>query len=155
VSELDVGATLRALHGAGVDFILTGGVAVAAYGHVRGTEDIDLIPDPDPDNLLRLDNALAALGARRLLGEQEPWGPADHDALAQRRNLSVVTDHGPVDVIQRVPGLDAYRGLAQRAIEVEAFGVPLLVIGKTDLLAAKRSRGEPRDLDDLEALGGA
>lgn len=152
MTDLDIGATLRALSEAGVDFVLIGGVAVAAHGHVRGTEDVDLVPDPDPENLLRLGNALIALDARRLLGDGEPFGPADHDALAARRNLSLVTRYGQLDVVQRVPGLPSYAELAARAMTIEAFGLALKVISKSDLIAAKRQRAEPRDLDDVSAL---
>ncbi len=152
MSELDIGATLRALHEADVAFVLIGGVAVAAHGHVRGTEDVDFVPDPEPGNLLRLGNVLAALGAHRLLGDGAAFGPDDHDALAAHRNLSLVTRFGPLDVIQRVPGLPSYRELEERAVAVEAFGVPLRVISKVDLIASKRARSEPRDLDDIDAL---
>jgi len=34
-------------------FVVIGGVAVAAHGYVRGTADLDLVPDPDPENLKR------------------------------------------------------------------------------------------------------
>lgn len=152
MSDLDIGATLRALSDADVAFVLIGGVAVAAHGHIRGTEDVDLVPDPDPDNLLRLGNALAGLGARRLLGDGGAFVPADHDALAHHRNLSVVTRFGPLDVVQRVPGLPAFDELAARAVRIEAFGIPLLVISRSDLIAAKRARGAPRDLADIAAL---
>lgn len=152
MSDLDIGATLKALSGADVDFVLIGGVAVAAHGHVRGTEDVDLVPDPDPENLLRLGNALLELDARRLLGGQEPFGPADHNALAARRNLSLLTRHGQLDIVQHVPGLPSYAELATRAITIEAFGLTLKVISKADLVAAKRTRGEPRDIDDISAL---
>lgn len=152
MTDLDIGATLRFLHDARVEYVLIGGVAVAAHGHVRGTEDVDLVPDPDPDNLLRLGNALASAGARRLLGDEAPFGPADHNALAAGRNLSVVTDHGPIDVVQQVDGLPPYRELVERADRIEAFGIPLLVISRADLIAAKRRRGERRDLDDVEVL---
>lgn len=152
MSDLDIGATLRALSEAGVDFVLIGGVAVAAHGHVRGTEDVDLVPDPEPDNLLRLGNALVGLDARRLLGDGEPFGPADHNALAARRNLSLLTRNGQLDIVQHATGLPSYQELAERAITIEAFGLTLRVISKSDLIATKRSRGEPRDLDDVSAL---
>ena len=97
-------------------------------------------------------NALAALGARRLLGDGATFGPADHDAPAHHRNLSVVTRFGPLDVVQRVPGLPAFEKLASRAVRIEAFGIPLLVISRADLIAAKRARGAPRDLADIAAL---
>lgn len=86
MSDLDIGATLNALHDADVAFVLIGGVAVAAHGHVRGTDDVDLVPDPEPGNRLRLGNALVDLGARRLLGDGSAFGPEDHAALAAARS---------------------------------------------------------------------
>ncbi len=81
MSDLDIGGTLQALTGAGIDFIVTGGIAVAVHGHVRSTEDVDIIPRPDLDNLI---------------------------ALIEKRNLSVVTRHGPLDIVQPVAGLRPY-----------------------------------------------
>lgn len=39
--------------------MLVGGLAVGAWGHVRGTKDIDIVPDPERENLSRLLDALA------------------------------------------------------------------------------------------------
>lgn len=44
---LDLQALLRALAEADVRYLVVGGVAVAAQGYVRATEDVDLVPDPD------------------------------------------------------------------------------------------------------------
>jgi len=59
--QFDLHALLEALNEAGVRFVVIGGVAVGAHGYVRGTEDLDLVPDPDPDNLGRLTEALRKL----------------------------------------------------------------------------------------------
>lgn len=58
MSELDLRALFELLHERDVRFVVIGGVAVAAHGYVRGTEDLDLVPDPDPQNLERLTAAL-------------------------------------------------------------------------------------------------
>jgi hypothetical protein len=47
LTEFDLRALLEALTQREVRFVVIGGVAVAAHGYVRGTED--LVPDPDPD----------------------------------------------------------------------------------------------------------
>jgi len=72
LSEFDLRAMLESLHEAGVDFVVIGGVAVGAHGFIRGTEDLDVVPDPDPDNLSRLsvaldklDSTLPTVGERR------------------------------------------------------------------------------------------
>jgi hypothetical protein len=51
LTEFDLRALLELLREKEVDFVVIGGVAVAAHGLVRGTEDLALVPAPDPDNL--------------------------------------------------------------------------------------------------------
>src|SRR5215217_6875246 len=64
---------LRALHDAGVRHIIIGGFAVIAHGVIRPSRDLDIVPDPDPDNLGRLAQLLADLNARHVgLGDFEP-----------------------------------------------------------------------------------
>ena len=50
----DLAGLLRSLHDADVDFIVIGGIAVAAHSVVRATEDLDVVPKPDAANLGRL-----------------------------------------------------------------------------------------------------
>jgi hypothetical protein len=49
-----------------VDYVVVGGVAVQVHGHVRMTNDLDLIPAPNRANLDRLATALRELNARVL-----------------------------------------------------------------------------------------
>ena len=44
---------LRVLREHDVDFLVIGGVAVAAHGYVRATKDVDIIPEPSATNALR------------------------------------------------------------------------------------------------------
>lgn len=61
MSVLDLRALLGALREADVEAIVIGGVAVAAYGYVRATADLDIVPASDVVNLKRLTNALLAM----------------------------------------------------------------------------------------------
>ena len=45
-----------------VKFILVGGLACALNGYVRTTEDVDIIIEPSPDNVVRLLDALKGWG---------------------------------------------------------------------------------------------
>ena len=74
---LDLAGPLRSLVDADVRFVVIGGVAVAAHAAVRATEDVDLVPDPDSENI----EALTAV------------------------NLTVTTRQGDLDVVQRLPGV--------------------------------------------------
>jgi hypothetical protein len=60
----DLAGLIAALNDGGVRFVVIGGIAVSAHGHIRATEDLDIVPAPDRDNLERLGNTLVGLGAR-------------------------------------------------------------------------------------------
>ena len=58
----DFEGLLEALSGAGVEFILVGGVAATVHGSARLTQDIDVVYARAGENLERLVAALAAHG---------------------------------------------------------------------------------------------
>jgi len=152
---------LRALHDAGVRYIIIGGFAVNAHGVIRPSRDLDIVPDPDPDNLRRLAHLLADIDARHVgLGDfhadEFPFDPTRPEDLQGGANFRLETRLGDLDVMQWVAGIDtepAYETLTAGAIAGELDGIPLRVCGLDDLIAMKRAAGRPRDLDDLQRLG--
>jgi len=60
---------LLALSEHDVDFVIIGGFALSAHGVIRGTKDIDVMPDPRPENIRRLAMALRALNAEVMLAD--------------------------------------------------------------------------------------
>jgi hypothetical protein len=137
-----------------ISFIMVGGLAVNAWGYIRATRDIDIVPDPDRDNLDRLDGLLKSLGGRvdvegRLL---------DSDAISTflrtgDRTL-VVTELGRIDVLQGLPQIPPFRVLATEATDVDMNGLVVRVCSLGHLLDMKRASDRPRDRDDLDALEG-
>jgi len=148
----DLHGLLRGLADEGVDFVVIGGVAVAVHGFVRATEDVDLVPNPERENLDRLLNALIRLGARLTVRPERTPGPDDRNALYRGANMSLSTRQGDVDVVQRLPGVPSYATLVEDALEVAPFGVPLKVASRQHLLAMKQARGSHLDLADMERL---
>ena len=55
-------AITTALDGAGVRYLVAGGLAVAAHGYLRFTKDVDLVVELVPDNIERAFAALRSLG---------------------------------------------------------------------------------------------
>ncbi|HVM18151.1 MAG TPA: hypothetical protein VM290_11275 [Gaiellaceae bacterium] len=154
---LDAAAILRTLVEHGVEFVLIGGLAVAAHGYVRATKDVDIVPASAPDNHERLYEALLAIGARPLeIGDFRPEElpvPFTPEGLASGGNWALVTDHGRVDVMQWVSGIDGYEQLRANAEHLELPNVGrVAVAGYEDLVAMKREARRPRDLLDLEEL---
>ena len=148
----DLAGLLRSLTDADVEFVVIGGIAVAAHAVVRATEDLDIVPAPDQANVLRLLEALDALDARLLLNRERGIDEAVRAAVPRGRNLTVTTPRGDLDIVQRLPGVPAYADLVRDAVEVELHGVRFRVCSRAHLVQMKRARGSALDQADLERL---
>ena len=148
---LDAERILRTLAEHEVDYVLIGGLAVQTHGHVRTTNDADLIPAPEPANLERLAAALRSLGARVL-------NPGHEDDAVEARMLpratlwQFATRDGGIDVMHEVPGGRPYAELSEGALRVRLGDVEVPVVALDDLIQMKLSRGRPVDLADVAAL---
>ncbi len=138
---------LRVLREHNVDFLVIGGVAVAAHGYVRGTEDVDIIPEPSRANLERLLAALTTLDARQDSGEEMPIR-LDLDGLAQGGNWFLATRYGRLDLMQAVEGARSYERLREGAIVIAGTAY----VGLDDLIAMKHAAGRDLDHVDIRAL---
>ncbi|HEU5064116.1 MAG TPA: hypothetical protein VFT79_13335 [Solirubrobacterales bacterium] len=126
--EFDLRSLLEALNAKGVRFVVIGGVAVGAHGYVRGTEDLDLVPDPDPENLDLLTRALTELES----------------------TLPTVAD----DIVQRARGVPSYSQLIDDAVESDLLGVPVLICSLVRLHEMKAAQNREQDRADLANLPG-
>jgi predicted nucleotidyltransferase len=148
---LDAERILRVLDEHGVDYVLIGGLAVQTHGHVRTTNDADLIPSPDPKNLERLAEALRELDARVLNPGKEGM-KVDAKMLPRATIWQFATRDGGIDVMHEVPGGRSYAELSDRALRVKLGEVDVPVVGLDDLIQMKLARGRSVDLADVAAL---
>ena len=148
---LDAAAIFSSLARHGVDYVLIGGLAVQAYGHVRTTQDVDLVPEPS--SLDRLTDALSDLNARPVGTSRAPagWRLAD-ELRASAVNVGLDSDAGGIDVHREPPGAAPFHELRTRAMVIELSGVSVPVVGRDDLIAMKRAAGRPLDRGDVIAL---
>jgi predicted nucleotidyltransferase len=146
---------LERLREADVDFVLVGGLAVNAWGYLRATRDVDLVPDPSPENLARLDALLVELGGKVEVGDRLLESSAIRTFLRTGDRTLVLTDLGRIDILQGLPQVPAFSALDGRATDVNLGGLVVKVCSLDDLLAMKRASDRPRDRDDLEALEAA
>lgn len=153
MTEFDLRALLAVLHEEGVNFVVIGGVAVGAHGFIRGTEDLDLVPDPDPANLERLTKALATLESTLPTVGGRPFDPTgDARVVGRGGNVTAMTKFGGLDVVQRAQGVPRYSQLAEDAIESALLGVPVRVCSLARLREMKQAQGRTQDRLDLENL---
>jgi hypothetical protein len=145
-----------------VAFIVIGGYAVAAHGFVRATKDVDICPDPDPENLNRLAQALSDLEAEPI-GLEEFAGEfdlePDLEGLKAGGNWTLSTRYGRLDVMQHIQGLGTDGGgwqeLAARAVTRSFLGYECLFCSYEDLIKMKRAAGRPQDEIDVNSLKAA
>jgi hypothetical protein len=153
LTEFDLRALLGLLHERNVRFVVIDGVAVAAHGYVRGTEDLDLVPDPDPANLKRLMATLGELNSTLPTAEGRRFDPAtDAGVIRRGGNVTADTRFGGLDVVQRARGVPGYTQLDEDAVQSEMLGVPVRVCSLSRLRAMKEAQGRTQDKADLENL---
>jgi hypothetical protein len=150
-TPLDAERILRALAEHSVDYVLIGGLAVQTHGHVRTTQDADVIPAPDPANLDRLATALRSLEAR-VLNPGHEGSSVDARTLPRATIWQFATRDGGIDVMHEVPGGAPFEDLSERALRVRLGDVEVPVAGLDDLIRMKLARGRPVDLADVAAL---
>lgn len=145
---------LAALRHRGVKFVMIGGLAAAIHGSPFPTEDLDITPASDADNLARLSAALTDLGAR-IRTDAEPDGlPFAHDAesLAAARTWNLTTDHGDLDVALMPSGTAGYGDLVRSAESVQAWDGVVVVASLADVIRSKQAANRPKDQRVLPVL---
>lgn len=108
---------LRRLVDAQVRFVLVGGLAVNAWGVVRGTKDVDIVVDRDPANLTTIAEVVA--GANGMVQRADAIAGSRFSIaalLTGGERVLIDTDLGPLDVIQGLEGVPPYAELRSRAV---------------------------------------
>ena len=127
-----------------VRFALCGGFAVAYYGFIRATMDIDLLVYPSLENARRIMQALHDFG----------FGNAGIDASAFSRPGTAITlgeQPNQIDLLTSMSTEDA--DSVFRNIEFATlWSMQVPVVGKHALLRAKKESSRPRDRIDYEEL---
>jgi len=134
-----------------VDYVVVGGLAVQVHGHVRTTNDLDLIPSPAKRNLTRLADALNELHARVLNPGQEDLS-IDARMLPRATLWQFATSAGDIDVLHDAPGAAPFPDLRARALQITLGDLQIPFAGREDLIRMKRAAGRPVDLGDIAAL---
>jgi predicted nucleotidyltransferase len=153
LSEPAFDELLRRLAEAEIEFVVVGGLALNAWGVVRGTKDVDVVVATDTENLKRVAEVAVAAGGHVQQGDAllgTPFSIAA--ALTDGKQVAFETDLGRLDVIQGLDGVPSFGELQSRAAKAEILGSEILVCSREDLRAMKRAAGRTRDLADIEDL---
>lgn len=141
------GRLLEDLNGAGLRYVVIGGIAVIRHGVVRATQDLDIVVAADEPTEEALAELMSGWGATRPDGSAE-----DRRLPAPGWPLHLRTVHGLIDILaEQRPPLDL-GGMLARADLRRVDGVPAPICSLEDLVALKRESDRPTDQEDLARL---
>ncbi len=149
----------RALNGAGVRYIVVGGLAVIAHGLARLTKDIDVVLAFEPDNLAKGVKALEQAGLRpRIPVSAEEFAKVENREHWARDKGMVLfqmsffeRDDAPVDIFI-APPFDFEEENARAFHDEIAPDLIVPFVHIEQLIAMKKAAGRPKDLEDVRIL---
>ena len=142
-------AVLGALNKAGIDYAMCGGMALGLHGHLRFTEDIDLLVEGK--DVARIKNLAAELGFD--LNTLPMTFRAGTESETRVHGVSKLrgNDVLMLDLIEVEP---SWRKVWESPVIIEAMGVEIKTVSREGLATMKRTSGRAQDLADLEKLEG-
>lgn len=129
----------------GVEYLIVGGYALAAYGHPRYTGDLDFWVGTDPANAQRLLHALDQFGFASL-------GISVADLTTPENVIQLGFPPRRIDLLTSIDGAE-FVPCFQRRMSVAMDGLLLHFISLDDFKANKRATGRLQDRADLQSLG--
>jgi hypothetical protein len=154
IAPLDPERVIRTLARHQVRYVLIGALAARLYGFPRLTADIDITPEREPGNLVRLAAALRELGAK-VFTDSVPDGLAfdcSAPTLGRADMWNLVTAAGRLDVAFAPSGTHGYPDLSKKAVHFEAFSVPIMAASLDDIIRSKTAADRPQDRQDIPML---
>ncbi|HKO38367.1 MAG TPA: DUF6036 family nucleotidyltransferase [Solirubrobacterales bacterium] len=153
MSEPAFDELLRRLAAADAKFVVVGGLALNAWGVVRGTKDVHVVIATDSENVKLVAEVAVTAGGHVQQDEAFLGAPFSiAAALAGGEQVAIETDLGRLDVVQGLDGVPSFEELRSRATEAEILGSKVWVCSREDLRAMKKAAGRTRDLADIEDL---
>lgn len=146
---------LRALQVHGVEYVLIGGLAAFLLGSPIATQDADITPEPSPENLARLMEALGEMGAQLRVPGSDVGIAIELSAewFRSMTSMTFITQVGMLDVVVRPDGQPAgFADLVDDAVTTSAYGVTFRIASLPDVIASKTAAGRPKDHAVLAVL---
>jgi len=135
---------LLALYDGQVEYLIVGAHALAAYGHVRATKDLDVWIRPEQNNAEKVLAALKTFGA--------PLSGLSTDDLSR---LGTVFQIGlpplRIDLLTSIDGVEFDEAWPER-FKTKFGDVAVFVISRRHLITNKKASARLQDLADVEQL---
>ncbi|MBL7500883.1 hypothetical protein I6A84_03945 [Frankia sp. CNm7] len=140
-----------------VRYAIVGGVGARLQGTPYVTGDLDIVPDPEPENLARLAAALSGTATLKKAANSTEYLPhpevqpaefyAEYFAMYRTR-------YGAIDVLIELPGVGPFDAIMRNArrYDITGFGLSIYVASLEDIIRSKETAGRSKDLAALPAL---
>jgi hypothetical protein len=136
---------LLAFNAHNVEYLIVDAHALAAYGHVRATKDLDIWVRPEPLNAQKVLRALVDFGS--------PLSGLTADDLSRKKTVfQIGVPPIRIDVITDIDGVEFVEAWPDR-LETSFAGVPAFVISRHHLITNKKTAARLQDLADVQQLG--
>lgn len=149
------GSMLQGLREGRVAFVVIGGIAAAAHGSRRVTDDLDICYDASEANVTRLARLLAGWEAYPRGIERGLPFFMDTKQFRVTPLMTLTGREGFIDVLDEVKGVGGFAECRSRSVDIKAFDIRFRILDLDALIDAKRAAGRPKDIDqipELEAL---
>ena len=131
------------LQAAGIRHAVSGSIALAAHGYVRGTADVDLLVVAPA---LRIPTVFEIVRRHGFEGEDR----ALIEGLRERK--VAVLRRGPLAFEILVPAIPYHETLVDRAVWIDVAGRRVPCVSAEDLIVLKMVWSRPKDVSDVHAL---
>lgn len=125
-------------------FVVIGAHAMAAWGYVRATGDLDVLIDPSPENAERVYAALTKFGA-----PLRSVTPRDFATLGTVYQIGLPPLR--IDILNRIDGVETKLAYS-RAKRTKVAGVSVRVLSLDHLVKNKLRTGRAKDVIDANEL---
>ena len=135
------------LNNFGVAYAIIGGYALGAYGHARGTNDLDIFIDTTEENAQKMIQACVAYGI--------PEDSLMQEMFLLPKLVGIGEYPFRIKILKKLDTIDFQYAYARaKTMQVDGLSVPVVDLNDLILLkrAAVKGRSKARDAEDLSYL---
>jgi len=136
-----------ALNKYNVEYLVIGGYAVGAFGHIRGTGDLDIFINANEENAVKAISACIEFGI--------PKSDLSKEMFMVLKMVGIGEIPFRIEILKKLDTVD-FKYAYQRAKKVIVDNLEINVVSLDDLILLKRAaikgRDKSRDLEDLTFL---
>ncbi|MEX5635733.1 hypothetical protein [Parafrankia sp. FMc2] len=140
-----------------VNYVIVGGVGARLQGSPNITNDLDIVPEPTPENLARLAAALSGPSTTKKNVDSTEYTP--HPIVEPAEFYTdymamYTTSAGAIDVLIELPGVGPYDALCReaRSYELPDYGLTLHVASLGHIIRSKETAARSKDFLVLPGL---